>query len=813
MTTLLADLHFGFRMLVKTPLLSFVAILTIALGVGLTTHTFSSVYGTILRGVPVPGEERLMFIGENRMELSITQMEMSIHDFEDLRAQQTSFEDVAAFYQGTVNVAGEEGPPERFAGAYVSANALTHLGVEPMDGRTFRVGEDFPGATPVIVLGHHVWENRFGSDPAIVGEFIRVNGETTEIVGVMPPGFRFPFLEDVWLTHRIDVAGLLRGAGTDLSVFGRLRKGVSLDAARSELSAIGARLAAAYPESNEGIGMIASPYEERFMPREIRAVLWVMLAATFGVLLIACANVANLLMARAALRSKEVAIRTALGASRWRVVRQLLMESLVLVILGGAVGLGLAYAGLFPYRTAVAGIYKPYWVDFRMDGAVLFFSLFVTAAAGVAAGVFPAVRASGMETGEVLKDEGRGSSSLRLGRFSTFLVITEIAVSCALLVGAGFMIQSIINLRNVELGFDTDRIIAGRVGLFEADYPDPEVRDQFFTLLKERLEAEPGVETAAVGSSLPGLGGPRYFISVEGEAYPTDSDHPTVLATTVSAGYFEVFGVQPTQGRDFDAIESRMGGDPVVIVNQSFADTYLGGAGVLGRRLRLGLSDSTRPWRRVVGVVPDMHVGGNVGGIGDDQERPERIYVPQGALDQSFMSFAVRTQGPPEGMAPALRSLVAELDPNLPVYRLLPLDQAIEEATWAFGLFGSLFTIFGAVALFLASVGLYGVMAFSVSQRRLEMAVRMAMGAEARSIIRMVVGRGAKQLAIGLVVGISLGVLMSRSMSVILYGVETGDPIVYFTIVLTLSATGLLACFLPARAATRADPVDALRKS
>ncbi len=811
--TLLSDLRFGSRMLAKTPLLSLVAVFTIGLGVGLTTHTFSTVYGTILRGLPVPGQERLSFIAENNLELGISRTDMPIHDFEDLRAQQTAFEDVAAFYQGTVNVAGDENPPERLAGAYISANALSHIGIDPIHGRTFRAGEDAPDASPMIVLGHHVWENRFGSDSEIVGKFIRVNGETTEILGVMPPGFRFPFLEDVWLTHRIDRAGLPRGEGQDLDVFGRLREGVSLDVARAELTAIGQRLAQAFPESNEGIGMTAYPYEEQFMPREIRAVLWVMLAATFGVLLIACANVANLLMARASIRSKEVAIRTALGASRWRVVRQLLMESLVLVVLGGGVGLVIAYVGLQPYRAAVAGIYKPYWIDFRMDSAVLLFSVFVTAAAGVAAGVFPALRASGIDTSEVLKDEGRGSSSLRLGRLSRFLVISEIAVSCALLVGAGFMVKSVVNLKTVDLGFETDRVISGRVGLFVTDYPDSLARDQFFASLLERAEAEPGVEAAAVGSSLPGLGGPRYFISVEGEEYPTDTDHPAVLATTISSGYFDVFGVRLLEGRDFYAAEARLGGDPVVIVNRSFAESHLGGSGALGRHIRLGRSDSTRPWRMVVGVVPDMHVGGNVGGIGDDRERPERIFLPRGALDNAFMSLAVRTQGPPIALAPAIRSLVAELDRNLPVYDLLPMDQAIEESTWAFVLFGSLFSIFGAAALFLACVGLYGVMAFSVAQRRVEIGVRMAMGAESKSIVGLVMARGAKQLGIGISAGILLGVLMSRSMRVILYGVEIWDPLVYLAIISTLSVTGLLACFFPARAATRADPVEALRQN
>jgi predicted permease len=547
------------------------------------------------------------------------------------------------------------------------------------------------------------------------------------------------------------------------------------------------------------------------MPREIQDVLWVMLAATFGVLLIACANVANLLMARASVRSREIAVRTALGAGRWRVVRQLLMESLALAVLGGGVGLGIAWLGLEAYNAAIADIYKPYWIHFRLDVPVLAFSVGVTALAAVVAGVFPALRASGIRIGEALKDEGRGSSSLRLGRLSSMLVVSEIAVSCALLVGAGFMIQSVVNLNSVELGFETEGVMTGRVGLFDTDYPDAESREQFFTRLRERLEEEPGVVSAALGTTLPGLGGPRYFISVGGATYATDRDHPAVTTTVVSRDYFETFGVQLAQGRDFTTIETQGEGDPVVIVNQSFADRHLAGTPVIGEQVRLGLSDSTRPWRRVIGVVPDMHIGGNVGGIGDDKVPPERMFLPQGALDVSFMSLAVRTSGDPLELGPAIRSLVVELDPNLPVYELLPLEQAMSDATWAFGLFGSLFTIFGAAALFLAAVGLYGVMAFSVSQRRREMGVRMALGAEPPAIVRLVLGKGVRQLAVGMVLGVALGALLSWGMEYILYGVQTDDLVVYASIVATLSVAGLLACLLPAHAATRTDPVTAIR--
>lgn len=809
-TALFADLRFGMRMLLKTPLLSLTAILTMGLGVALTTQTFSAVYGSIMRGLPVPGEDRLMAIDQNRWELDIESMEMYVHDFLALREEQTSFEDVAAFYQETVNLAGDEGLPERYSGAYMSANSLAHLGVPPLMGRVFLPGEDTPGSSQVVVLGYDVWKNRFASDPEIVGTIIRVNGEPTTVVGVMPEGFMFPFREDLWLPYRMD-ATLPRGSGDDLDVFGRLREGVSLEVAREELDRIASGLADRFPDTNRGVGMGLMHYEVRFMPQRIRSVLWVMLAATFGVLLIACANVANLLLARATTRTKEVAIRTAMGASRFRVVRQLMVESAILAGLGGALGFGLSLWGMRIYLDFSAGINRPYWIDPELDGTVLLFSLGVTLVASVAAGFFPAIRASGLSIGEVLKDQSRGSSSLRMGRFSTGLVVTEIAVSCALLVGAGFMVQSVVNVGNLDLGFDPTGVLAGRIQLFEADYPSAESRDQFFGVLKERLEAEPGVSSVGLSTHLPGLGAFIYYVGIEGEAYPSDSDYPATNATVISSDLFQTYGVEFLQGRDFHELETTTGGDPVIIVNQSFARRYLPDGDALGRRIRWGLGNSPLPWMTVVGVVPDMHVGGGVGGLGDDERSQDRIFIPKGLFDHRNYSVSIRSEGDPTALAGRLREIVAEVDPNLPIYDLARMEVTLEQSTWAFKLFGVQFSVFGLLALFLAAVGLYGVMAFSVNQRRQEMGIRLALGAENGSIRRLILRRGAVQLGAGIGVGLILGAAMGPPMRFVLFGVGAGDLRIYLWITGTLLLAGFLACILPAHAATRTEPLEALR--
>jgi predicted permease len=812
-TAILGDIRHGVRMLIKTPSVSLIAILTVGLGVAVCTQSFSSVFGSIMIGLPVPDADRLMYINANRPDLGAEDWDVSPHDYLDLRELLTSFEDLAAVYRGTANLAGEEGPPERFAGAFVSANALGHLQVPPILGRTFLPDEDAPGASPVAVLAYHVWQNRFAGDTSTIGRVIRVNGEATEVVGIMPEGFAFPFNEDIWLPNRIDVSSLARGSGRPLLLFGRLREGVYVGAARAELSALAGELGRRFPDSNQNLEFGMKRYDFRFMPTEIHAVMWVMLASSFGVLLIACTNVANLLLARAASRSKEVAVRTALGASRFRVIRQLMVESAMLAFLGGIIGVAIAAWGVEVIDRIQASVEKPYWIDMGVGLPVVFFAFAATIAASIAAGMLPAFRASGVEIGEVLKDETRGSSGLRLGLTSNALVVAEIAVSCALLIGAGFLIKSVIKLRNVDLGFEPGGVLTGRVGLFEADYPDAQSRDLFLNLLKERLEQEPGITSATLGTHLPALGSYLEPVGVEGESYATERDYPSAYLSSISPDYFRTFGVALLEGRDFDALEARVGGDPVTIVSQSFVDRFLPDRDVLGRRIRWGISTPREQWLTIVGVVPDMYVGGGVGGIGDDRKSPERFYVPNGLGDYRFHALAVRTAGPPEPMATRVREIVADLDSNLPVYAVATLEDAIQQATWAFAMFGRLFTVFGAAALFLAAVGLYGVLAFSVSQRRLEMGIRMALGAERGSIVRLVMKKGAVQLCIGILGGLGIGALMGGPMRFVLYGVEKGDPTVYAGVVVTLLAAGLLACFVPARAATKTDPVEAMREA
>jgi predicted permease len=804
MGSLLKDIRYGARMILKNPGLAAIAVIALTLGIGLTTTMFSIVYGALYRGLPFEEPHRLMHIERNNLAEDIESMEVTIHDFVDWREQQTTFQGIAGFYQGTVNVAGNEGRPDRYDGAFISANAFQMIGVQPVIGRTFREGEDSPDAEPVIMLGYNAWRDRYALDPDVVGRVIRVNGEQSTIVGVMPEGFAFPIAEEVWVPLRMDPLELERGEGLTLEVFGRLKDGLNVDQANAEYAAIANRLALEYPETNEGVGVIIKPYTEEYIGEEPARLLWVMLGAVFGVLLIACFNVANLLLARATLRSKEVAVRTALGASRWKVMSQLLTETIVLASIGGLFGLGVGWIGVTLFNRAIVDTDPPFWIDIRIDPVAVVFVIGLVLVSAIIAGIFPSFQASGTNVNEILKDESRGSSSLRIGKFSKGLVVMEVALSFGLLVAAGLMIRSVTKLRSIDYGFPTEHVFTARVGLFEGDYPDDPSRVRFFEEVQERLGGMPGVRVSAISTNLPGLGSGRWRIGIEGETYDRDQDYPLARSNTVSPGYFAAFDATILQGRDF-TVQDQEEALPVTIVNQSFVDKFFPGESPLGRRFRVGASESEEPWLMVVGVVPDMYMGG------PDNEFPEGFYLPMQQNVARFMFMIARTDGNAMSLAPTVRDEIVAIDENLPIYWVRTLAGAIAESTWFYTVFGTLFVVFGAVALFLAAIGLYGVISFAVSQRTKEVGVRMALGAERGDVMRLVLKQGLWQLTIGIVLGLGLGWLLSRGLQDILFEVEAMDPMTFVSIAIVLMATGLLASAVPARRATRVDPMVALR--
>ena len=531
-----------------------------------------------------------------------------------------------------------------------------------------------------------------------------------------------------------------------------------------------------------------------------------MLGAVFLVLLIACANVANLLLSRAFDRSKEVAIRTALGAGRGRVIGQILIEASVLALVGAIIGIVLANVGSQLFENAVADTQPPFFMDFSVDAPILLFILGITTLATLLAGTLPALQVTRGNLNEVLADEARGSSSFKMGRLSRALVVLQVAMSCGLLVVAGLMIKSVVNLGTADYGFEPDSIMTARVGLFPTDYPELEDRRQFFEELQRRLESRSGVLAATLTPNLPVTGSNNGPVIIEGVSYADEAEQPIVNRAPISPGFFETFDVDLLQGRDFNIMDTA-DSLPVAIVNASFAEKLFAGRDPLGRRFAAGAvgSETADEWLTVVGVVPDLYMNGPL------NERPEGIYVPLAQGDAQFVSIAIRTQGDPLSFSQMLREEVMAIDGDLPLYWMRTMAGGIEEETWFYWVFGALFMVFGLVALVLASVGLYGVMSFAVRRRTHEVGIRMALGAESRRVLGLVIRQGLFQLGLGLVLGMLLARLLANLMQMVLYQVEPTDATTFASIVATLLATGLLACFLPALRASRVDPMIALR--
>jgi predicted permease len=804
MQALLRDVRYGIRTLIKSPALTIIATLALTLGIGLTTTMFSIVYGALMKGLPYPDGDRIVVVTRSNPTRGIERQNLPIQDYVDYRAQQRAFVDLAAATSGTIYVSGDE-KAERFDGSWITANTFDMIGVHPMLGRDFRAGEDTPSGEKVAILSYSMWRERYAGDTRVIGKQIRVNGVPYSVVGVMPEGFAFPNNDKIWVPLETDPLVGKRGESDFLNVFGKLKPGVGLDQASVDVATIAKRLAAEYKESNEGFTAGIQAFVDNYIGKQPRQLLFTMLGAVFFVLLIACANVANLLLDRAAHRTKEVGIRTALGASRSAVVRQFLAEAFVLSLLATGLGIGLAYAGVGAFNRAIATTQIPFFIDIRLHPQVLLFTIVVACVTTLISGAIPAYQSSRADINEVLKDETRGASSFRIGKISKALVVFEVALSCGLLVAAGLMIKSLANMRTMDPGFTTANIFTARIG-FPAAYTDTLAEWRFFDQVLERVAALPSVQSATLSAGLPaarqGLNGTSF--SIDGQTYLKDKDYPNTRSTAVTPSFFKTLNIPLRQGRLFSETD-RAGSLDVVVVNQSFVDKFFKNTDPIGRRIRRGGSKSTSPWMTIVGVVGNTFTG--------DENNPMSpvIFQPFAQARATFVYISARTAGPPLAITQSVRDAVASLNPDIPLYWVQSLDVAIDQALWFIRVFGTMFLIFGFVALFLASIGLYAVMSFSVSRRTREVGIRMALGAQGSDVVRMIFGQGLLQLVVGMTVGLAMALGISRLMSVILFQVQPRDPVVFGGVAVVLTAVGLLACFIPASRATRVDPLVALR--
>ncbi len=810
---MMKDIRLALRGLLRRPGAALIAIVALALGIGLTTGMFSIVNGVILKGLPVEDPHELMALNRINPSQGPNRLITRVHDYTDMAERQTTFEGLAAYEITTFNLGSGEGPPDFINGANVTTNTFRLLRTVPVLGREFVDEDDLVGAQPVALIGYRFWQDRFDGARDVLGRTVRLDGRPTEIVGIMPDGFEFPFNQQLWRPLPAADLSLERGSGPSLLAFGRLSDGVSEAQAQNDLSRIMGQLAVEYPDTNEGMNVVIGPYVQELIGYQVPGLLYTMLGAVFLVLLIACANVANLLLARASLRSKEVALKTALGASRSRVVFQLLADSAVIAVLGGVLGLGIAQIAISAFNQSLTSFPQgvPFWFAIELDTAVLLFVLLLTVGASLLSGVIPAIRASRTDVNDILKDDSRGTSSLNIGRLSRGLVVVEVAFSFALLVSAGLMVKSVTNLANVDYPFDGENVFTATLSLPPTDYPGDDERLQLFDQLRERLNSEPTVISASINNELPmaGFGNGRF--EVENQSYRGDSDYPSARIGSIDPAYFETLSTSVVEGRAFEPSDDGRS-MPVAIVNKKFAQEYFPGESALGRRVRLrrvtqasGDAPERLDWYTIVGVAPDFYLEGDAFVLA-----PEAIYLPLAQRATSVVNLMVHTRGDPLQITSRAREIVAELDADLPISQVNTLTQTIRSGTIFFNIFGVMFTIFGAAALFLASVGLYGVLSFNVNQRQHELGLRLALGASRLRVVRLILGQTGLQLTIGMAIGLGLSILLGRGLSFVLFGVDAADGSVLAGVAALLSLTGLLACLVPVRRATRVDPMVAM---
>jgi putative ABC transport system permease protein len=828
------DLRIGFRVLRKERAFSILAVVVLALGICGVATMFSVVNGVMLRGFSFPNADRLAsanFVDPSSTNFFGVNGQVTSMDFVEIRPIQQSFERLAAYLNGsTVNVT-VDGRPQRYTGAYITEDFLPSLSVRPIMGREFTAEDNRAGAEKVALIGYGIWQRDFGGAADIVGKHVRINGKPATIVGVMPQGFAFPVNEELWLPLFSEYPPRPRNDPSTVSnpaVLGLLKPGVSLDQANAEFTALAKRLADAYPQTNKAFntGQVEKLIDS-FTPRPLRGTLYTMLGFCVGVLLIACVNVMNMQFARATLRAKELAVRSSLGATRVRLLRQMLTESLLVAAIGAAAGIALAYFAVDWLQTTVRNLDNPppAYIRFDVDGMVLAFTVAATLVAAIASGLLPAWMSSRANANAILRDGGRGATSRRMVLVTRGLVVFQIVVTCVLLIGSLLQVRSILNQQTIDYGYDTSGIMSARMGLMDGDYPSNDARKLFYDRLLRDLRADPEFAAAAFTNRFRMVFSGSAPIEIDGKTYTENRDRTQANFEQVTSGFFGLTGQRLLDGRAFtdDDEDAKL---PVAIVNSAFARKHYGNERAVGRRFRTVINNGTQPgpWRTIVGVVSTVRM---LGPFNNPNVDDSGFYVPffsnpagpatAGSLVSQFATVAVkpRTGQRAETIAAVLRRAVQKVDPNLPLYFVGTPRSQLDVFVAQNRIVATLFSIFGAVAIVLASVGIYGVMSFAVNQRTQEFGVRMALGANARRILRMVVQQGVVQIAIGLALGLglalALAIVAADGIQNVLFGVSGRDPLVYLTVGALVAVVSLVATFVPAQRATRVDPMIALR--
>ena len=805
MNKLIQDLRYGIRTLLKRPGFAVVAVATLALGMGASTVIFTVVNAALLRGLPYREPNRLYHLWERTPKQDFNKREFSYPDYQDYQ-QNTVFEGLAA-YSGGGGILSGVGDPENINAPRASANFFSVLGVEPHIGRTFQTGEDVPNGPRVAILTYGLWQRRFGANPGVLGQGITLNGQSYTVVGVLPPTFQFALMNaDLWVPYQPSQNQLTRRFMHGTNLIGRLKPGVTPEQAQSEMNVIASRIEQQFNDSHAGTTARVVPLQEEIVGT-VRPILLVLLAAVGFVLLIACANVASLLLTRSLARQKEVAIRAALGASRWRVIRQLLTEAILLSLAGGAIGLVIAYWGVpalvatMPQNQLNA---MPFLKSLQIDLGILGFSFGLSLLTGIVFGLVPALQSSRLDLTEVLKEGGRHASAGAGQRLRSAMVVGEIALAVVLLVGAGLMMKSLLRLLQTNVGFNTENLLTMRIVLPPAKYPEAPQVFNFYTQLQERVRSLPGVVGAGTVDILPLNGGNTTRFNVDGDPLPPPGKETEANVRVVNEHYFQTIGVPLLSGRLFDE-RDQDGAPTVVIIGKTIADRIFAGRDPIGRKLRYA-SVQADPVT-IVGVVGDVKITGL-----DEEVRPVLYYPFRQAGDYSS-SLVVRTNSDPTTLANAVRGEVRNLDPDAAVLNVNTMEGMISQTQASFiRRFPALVIgIFAGVALLLASIGIYGVVSYSVSQQIHYIGIRMALGAGPSDILKMVLKQGMVLALAGVVIGVVAALLLMRLLVTLLYQVTTTDVATFAIVSGTLFAVALLACYLPARRATKVDPLVALR--